>query len=64
MRELRTAKGLTQREVADRVGMRSERYARYERGEMRDPLLSTLIRIARGLGTSTPDLMRRLDRTL
>jgi hypothetical protein len=41
--------------------MRPERYARYERAEIRDPLLSTIVRIARGLGPSTPELIRALD---
>jgi transcriptional regulator with XRE-family HTH domain len=58
IQELRVRRGLTQREVALSVGMRSEQFARYERGDVRNPLLSTITRIARGLGVSTADLLR------
>jgi transcriptional regulator with XRE-family HTH domain len=47
-------------EVAQRVRMRATQLARYERGDVRDPLLSTITRIARGLGVSVAELLRGL----
>ena len=51
------SKDASQTDVARKAGIRPERFARYERGEVRDPLLSTLVRLARGLDMSVADLI-------
>jgi transcriptional regulator with XRE-family HTH domain len=38
--------------------MRSEQFARYERGDIANPRLSTIVRIARGLGVTPAELLR------
>lgn len=52
---LRRARGLTQKELADRAGMRQPRVAEIERGDA-NPELKTLIRIAKALGVGLADL--------
>jgi transcriptional regulator with XRE-family HTH domain len=61
LRELRLGQQLTQREVAEAAGIRSTVIARYERGEVRDPLLSTLARLARGLDVPLSQLLRGIE---
>jgi transcriptional regulator with XRE-family HTH domain len=58
LRDRRLRLGLSQREVAEAAGMRSEAYARYERGGVPDPMLSTLARLARGLYVQPAELLR------
>jgi transcriptional regulator with XRE-family HTH domain len=41
LKELRTCKGVTQKEVAEAIGCSANNYARYEREE-REPDISTL----------------------
>jgi DNA-binding XRE family transcriptional regulator len=48
LRELRTAHGFSQEELADRTEMRSNAIGRLERGS-REPRLTTILRVARGL---------------
>lgn len=48
LRELRTAHGLSQEELANRTDMRSNVLGRLERGS-REPRLTTILRVARGL---------------
>jgi transcriptional regulator with XRE-family HTH domain len=50
-RALRTARGATQEEVAEWVGLASQVYSRLERGQML-PSLSTLVRLARAFAVS------------
>lgn len=57
MRELRTAAGLSQDQLADRIGMERRSIQRYERGE-RDPRFSDLVLIADALGVSVVELVR------
>lgn len=56
LKELRTAKRLTQRELSELVGVTRVTIARYEIGE-RDPKGKTLVRIARALGVTTSELL-------
>jgi transcriptional regulator with XRE-family HTH domain len=56
LKELRTAKHLTQRELSEMVGVTRVTIARYEIGE-RDPKGKTLIRIARALGVMVSELL-------
>jgi transcriptional regulator with XRE-family HTH domain len=55
--QLRQRAGLTQAELAERLGLLSpETISRYERGE-REPRVSSLIRIAEVLGVSPEELL-------
>lgn len=49
-RRVREAQGLTAEAVAERVGMEASAYARLESGNVLNPPLSALFRIARTLG--------------
>jgi transcriptional regulator with XRE-family HTH domain len=51
-KELRTSKGLTQAELADRVGIDRSMVAKIEGGKYINPTLGVLERIARELGAS------------
>ena len=46
LKELRTQKGVTQKEVANAIGCSVNNYARYERGE-REPDIETLKRLSK-----------------
>lgn len=52
IRREREAQGLTSEAVAGRVGIDASEYARLESGNVLNPTLSTLFRIARALGKS------------
>ncbi len=52
IRKEREALGLTPEEVADRAGVEASAYARLEAGNLFNPALSSLFRIARVLGKS------------
>lgn len=54
---LRLAAGLTQAELAARVGMTQPQLSRLESGRQRDVLLSTLQRLARALGQPLADVV-------
>lgn len=56
---LRTAKGLTQPELAEAAGVGLATIARVERGDV-SPSLETLAAIARALGTRPRELLRPL----
>ena len=58
--ELRSSRGLSQKEVAGKFGVVTRAYQRYEYGE-REPQLSTLIRIADFYGVSLDYLAGRSD---
>ena len=60
LRELRTASGRSQEDVAHEVGLTLGSYARIERG-LADPKWSTLRRIAAALGVSLADLGRAVE---
>ncbi|MGW6395396.1 helix-turn-helix transcriptional regulator [Streptomyces sp. NPDC055103] len=57
LRELRTAAGLSQDQLADRIGMERRSVQRYERGE-RDPRFTELLLIADALGIPVEELVR------
>lgn len=57
LRQLRDAAGLTQMELANRCDMDMAEISRHERG-LRDPRLSTIVRLADGLGLDPADLVR------
>lgn len=56
---LRRKSGLSQAQVSNRPGIHTTEVSRMERG-LRDPQLSTLIRLARALDVSSGDLLARL----
>jgi transcriptional regulator with XRE-family HTH domain len=60
IRAARKAAGLTQHEAADVVGTGLAHYGRLERGDV-DPRVSTLLRVAAGLGVPVAELLRGLD---
>jgi transcriptional regulator with XRE-family HTH domain len=57
IRAARDAADLTQDEAADGADMQTAVYSRIERGEV-DPRLSSLLKIAAGLGVPVSDLLR------
>lgn len=57
LKELRQAKGLTQREVAEYLGMKTEQYQWLERGRNKNPQLKTLYRLALVFDTDFKDLL-------
>lgn len=56
LRELRTAAGLTQRQLAIRADVTVNTVSELERGENENPELQTLIALAAALGRSVTDL--------
>ncbi|MGD0880503.1 MAG: helix-turn-helix transcriptional regulator [Acidimicrobiales bacterium] len=59
VRRLRTAQGLSQMALADRIGLHFTFVSTVERGE-RNLSLSSLLRIAEGLGVDPAELVRGL----
>lgn len=59
LRELRKAKGLTQREVAEIIGYAQISYARYEKGE-REPDIATLCKLAEYFNVTVDYLIGRV----
>ena len=55
--DLRRTAGLSQDDLADRIGMERRSIQRYERGE-RDPRFSELLLVAEALGVDMTDLVR------
>ncbi len=55
LRKIREAKGLTQIEVAGKIGMDQSQYSRLEKNTT-DPSMSTLLRIASALNIKLTDL--------
>ena len=60
LRRLRESRGLTQRELAEAIGVSRQAIGLYEAGE-REPDLSTLQKLARALGTSMSYLVGETD---
>ena len=54
----RLAAGLTQSQLAERIGVAAQHVGRWERGE-RKPKIDALIRIADALGCDVRDLMNQ-----
>ena len=61
LRELRTAAGLTQRELAKRSGTSSAAISNFEAGN-NAPTLGTLVRLADALACNLSELVAVLDR--
>jgi transcriptional regulator with XRE-family HTH domain len=59
LRRLRRQAGLTQRDLADRLGVRQEWVSRYEVGERRLDVIE-LARVAHALGTTAIEIIERL----
>ncbi|HEU4743368.1 MAG TPA: helix-turn-helix transcriptional regulator [Meiothermus sp.] len=57
LKELRQAKGFTQKEVAEYLGMKTEQYQWLERGRNKNPQLKTLYRLALVFDTDLKDLL-------
>jgi transcriptional regulator with XRE-family HTH domain len=57
IRSLRTARGLSQEEVARRTGIGLKSYGDLERGRTRDPHYSTLRGVARALGVRVEEVL-------
>jgi len=60
LRELRTAAGLTQRELAKRSGTSSAAISNFEAGN-NSPTLGTLVRLAEALGCDLTELVSVLN---
>ena len=60
MRQLRRAAGLSQQEVADRIGMTRVGYGKIENGE-NGQRMSVLPKIAKALGCRIDDLFPEMD---
>lgn len=57
IRAVRKAAGVTQRELAERLGIFYQQISQYERGE-RNPKYETVEKIADALGISVEELIR------
>jgi transcriptional regulator with XRE-family HTH domain len=60
LRRLRSAAGLTQMQLSNRSGLDMAEISRLERG-LKDPRLSTIVRLATGLNVDAGDLVRGLQ---
>jgi transcriptional regulator with XRE-family HTH domain len=60
MRELRAREGVSQDGLAHTSGVHSTSIGRIERGG-REPRLTTILRLAHGLGVEPGELVNRLD---
>lgn len=56
LREMRTRAGVTQQELANRVGVKQSAVAHWEAGTF-DPRLSRIVQIAEALGCTVNDLL-------
>ncbi len=63
LRDQRTRAGLTQQELADRLGKPQSYVSKFETGERRLDLVE-LRSVARGLGTTLAELVGRFERAL
>lgn len=61
LREMRIARGLTQPEIAERVGTSASNISDLERG-IKVPTLTTVARLADALGCNVTELVEVLDR--
>lgn len=55
LKERREALGLTQRQVAEKIGIAESAYQRYERG-VREPSISMALRLAKALNATAEEL--------
>jgi ribosome-binding protein aMBF1 (putative translation factor) len=61
LRQVRTERGLSQEELAQRTNLHTTVIGRFERGA-REPRLTTILRLARGLEVPSSVLMENLRR--
>ena len=57
LRSIRERLGISQREAADRIGVRSQYLSNMENGRIPNPSLETLCRIAKAYGMGVDDLL-------
>lgn len=62
IKELRNAKNFTQEQVADRIGVSRQKYARIEKG-VNSITLDILSKVAEVLGVTVGDITKVLDET-
>lgn len=62
IKELRNAKNFTQEQVADRIGVSRQKYARIEKG-INSITLDILSKVAEVLGVTVGDITKVLDET-
>ncbi len=55
LKERREALGLTQRQVAEKIGVKYQVYQRYEKG-VREPSISMALRLAKALNATAEEL--------
>lgn len=60
LRRHRSRQGLSQEQLAQRCGIHLSEISRLERTE-RDPRLSTIVKVARGLGITASELLKGID---
>ena len=60
LKELRTEKGMTQKELADALGINSVTYLHYEKSQ-REPPLSLLVEMAEYFDVTTDYLLGKTD---
>jgi len=63
VRRLRTRRGLTQQQLAERSGLHETHISRIERGQ-REPRLTTIFALARGMGSEVAELFEETARGL
>lgn len=56
-KELRTGLGMTQAEIAQKLGIAQQAWARFESGKVPDPRTSTIVHICKTLGVSSDWLL-------
>lgn len=61
LKRLRTEKNLTQEELAQRSGLDYKYFQKLEGQSPSSPTLSTLNKLARGLGLSLPEFIANID---
>ena len=61
LKRLRTEKNLTQEELAQRSGVDYKYFQKLEGQSPSSPTLSTLNKLARGLGLSLPEFIANID---
>lgn len=57
LRRLRSARGYSQEDLAERTGLHASEISRLERGA-REPRLGTIVKLARGLGVPAERLVK------
>ncbi len=62
LRDLRSERDLTQKELQERSGVSDTIISRLENGRITDPKVSTLKRLANGLGISLSEFMQKAER--